>query len=399
MKTIIIGAGLTGLYFQSLFKKDKPIILESSSKVGGLCKTIREYPYMWDYSGHFIHSNIDLFSKLCDIRPFYRKSKIFIKKLDKLIDYPFQVNTHQLSKTDKEYCRRTLKNRKIKIVNKNFEDWCLSNYGKGIYNLFMKPYNEKLYKTLCKNMSLDFTKYIPNISYDDLKKGTYKKLNKNYGYNSKLYYPVRGGIGSICNKFSNSQIKTNEKVIKINPTKKYITTTKRKYKYNKLVSTMPLPELCKLLGIKHKLKWVSLKIFMVGSKKRLSSNAHWIYYPDKYDFHRLCLFSNVPGMSVYKYYSICAEVSYKNKCKVSFDEIEKQLLDSKIISQIDYKIEKDVPYGYVIFDKKYDSERARIFKQLEKYNISSIGRFGEWKYSTMSNALNDAIFEKIREDE
>ena len=51
---IVIGAGISGLSF-GYFSKKPLIIFEKENTVGGLCKSIKDNGFTFDYSGHFIH--------------------------------------------------------------------------------------------------------------------------------------------------------------------------------------------------------------------------------------------------------------------------------------------------------------------------------------------------------
>ncbi|MDD3730550.1 MAG: NAD(P)/FAD-dependent oxidoreductase, partial [Endomicrobiaceae bacterium] len=51
---IVIGGGISGLSF-AYFTKKPYILFERSNEPGGLCKSIKEDGFTFDYSGHFIH--------------------------------------------------------------------------------------------------------------------------------------------------------------------------------------------------------------------------------------------------------------------------------------------------------------------------------------------------------
>ena len=51
---LIIGAGITGLTYAN-FTKNPYLILEADDHIGGLCNTILQDGFVWDYSGHFFH--------------------------------------------------------------------------------------------------------------------------------------------------------------------------------------------------------------------------------------------------------------------------------------------------------------------------------------------------------
>ncbi len=48
---------------------------------------------------------------------------------------------------------------------------------------------------------------------------------------------------------------------------------------------------------------------------------------------------------------------------------------------------EQIPYAYVIYDKNRDRNFEIIQDYLRKKNIYSVGRYGDWKYSTMEEAI------------
>ena len=48
-----------------------------------------------------------------------------------------------------------------------------------------------------------------------------------------------------------------------------------------------------------------------------------------------------------------------------------------------------LPHAYVIFDAWREKNLSKLHKRLNEFAIHSIGRFGEWKYSSMQEAVLD----------
>ena len=101
-KYLMIGAGISNLTLANYVKKEY-LIAEKESEVGGYCRTTRKNEYVWDYAGHFFHFKTEEFKKKFldkvpakDIITQEKCTKILYK--NKLIDYPFQMNIHQLEK-------------------------------------------------------------------------------------------------------------------------------------------------------------------------------------------------------------------------------------------------------------------------------------------------------------
>ena len=104
-KYLIIGAGVSGLTFANFINHDDYLILEKEAEPGGYCRTIYQDGYIWDYAGHFFHFATDKVKEIFKNRIsseelIYKDkcTKIFYK--DKIIDFPFQTNIHQLEKEE-----------------------------------------------------------------------------------------------------------------------------------------------------------------------------------------------------------------------------------------------------------------------------------------------------------
>ena len=99
---LIIGAGISGLSYAATTKNDC-LVVEKDSTIGGYCRTIREKDYVWDYSGHFFHFQRPeikdfVMSRIPadEILKVEKHTQIYYKGI--MVDYPFQMNIHQLEK-------------------------------------------------------------------------------------------------------------------------------------------------------------------------------------------------------------------------------------------------------------------------------------------------------------
>ncbi|MCA9517309.1 MAG: NAD(P)-binding protein, partial [Myxococcales bacterium] len=98
---LVVGAGVSGLAFANFIDTDDVLLLEADSEIGGYCKTIKRDGFVWDYSGHFFHfKHKELETYLLERMPADEVKVIRkdtrIRYGDRLIDFPFQKNIHQL---------------------------------------------------------------------------------------------------------------------------------------------------------------------------------------------------------------------------------------------------------------------------------------------------------------
>ena len=252
-KYLVIGAGVSGLTFANALNDDCCII-EKENSIGGLCRTIYQDGFVWDYAGHFFHfanekikSYFESKINKTDINVCNKNTKIYYK--NKLIDYPFQMNIHQLDKEEFIDCLYDLFNRKEKENYNSFLDMLYGKFGISITEKFLKPYNEKLYA--CELDELDINamgRFFPYASpkeiIDNMK---YKGDNT---YNSQFDYPKNGAITFIeilRKNIEDAQINTNKELEEINPKEKKAKISGKWVTYDNLISTIPLDSFLKVL--------------------------------------------------------------------------------------------------------------------------------------------------------
>ncbi|MHA1705199.1 MAG: protoporphyrinogen/coproporphyrinogen oxidase [Promethearchaeota archaeon] len=434
MKVLIIGAGLAGLttaYTLETIGEVDYIIVEKEPNIGGLCSTfITKEGFIFDKTLHVLHlrnpSVESLLIKLTkengiSLIKHTRKAFIYINK--ELIPYPFQAYFHLLSnkqiiKECLDGIKETIKRKKRRNVKpENFKQYIKYYFGSGIAKYFMYPYNEKLWTVPLSVLTYEWAeRFVPKPNFTEIlpflenKYRSTKFLRKNWGYNPHFYYPEEGGIIKIPEVFLNN-LKKNR--IILNNAVKLINLKKKQalledgslIRYDIIVSTMPLPNLLKILKgslpllreTADKLKYVSIFNLNFGISKKIDPNIHWIYFPQKdLIFHRITFPSTLsPKMAPKDCSSLSIEVSYSkfkplcNKRKIK-QRIIKDLISLNLIKgekEIISEVEFDLRFAYVIYDKNYTHNRRVIHSFLRKHNIYSIGRFGSWKYSTMEDVI------------
>jgi len=430
MKTVIIGAGITGLSTAYHLKKNY-VIFEKEDIAGGLCRSIKKDGFIFDYTGHFLHLHTDygkkFISKLMDDNLIKIERNAYIYSNNVFTKYPFQINLYGLPKKIIKECIVDYiisyfchKNNNSEFIS--FKEWIINNFGYGLYKHFFLPYNRKLFLIPLNRLNANCMKqFIPKPNPDnqlEILLGAVTDYQKKFGYNAHFFYPRVGGIGSLINELQKkvNNLYLNSRIDKINFKKKYIVVNNKKIRYNYLISTIPLNELLliiedlpdKLHKFINKFDWNSIYCINIGIKrKNILKNKHWIYFPEKkFIFYRVGIYSNICKTLVpYNNSSIYVEVSTrKNKIFNTnriIENVIKDLIKCKILmdsSDIEIINILNIPYGYVIHYIDTNSILKSIMEFLNKNNIYSIGRYGAWKYSYMEESILDgkAIAEKIQ---
>ncbi len=151
---VIIGAGLTGLstayHLEKLGFTDYKLF-EKEAEVGGLCRSVYQDGFTFDYTGHLLHINDNYFKEfITNIVGFEHFNTInrrsFIYSQDVYTHFPFQVNLYGLPpRTIAECIEGFIERPRKKSAPKDFKNWVLTNFGKGIAEHFFYPYQEKIF--------------------------------------------------------------------------------------------------------------------------------------------------------------------------------------------------------------------------------------------------------------
>lgn len=408
VNNLIIGGGISGLTLANYITDY--LIVEKDSSLGGYARTHYVDDYIWDYAGHFFHFKTDEFKSMfinsMDKNDYIIKNKnTYIYFEDKLIDYPFQMNIHELSKDKFIDCLYDLFNKQEKEVYTNFLDMLYGKFGISITEMFLKPYNEKLYATDLTKLDKDaMGRFFPYANISEIINNM--KNHSNTSYNNTFMYPKKGAqviVNKLCEKVDMNKVMLNTSVTSIDLNKKEVTlSTKEVISYDNLINTIPFNKFLSLLNIQeytnfsNELSYNKVLVFNLGfDKKSTYNNTDWIYFPDKnINFYRAGFYDNILSTDKLSMY---IEIGYSKESIIDESTINKELsltLDNLKKCKIIDDTFKLVKYEGIIMDPAYvhidtlhDKLVKEIINDLETKNVYSVGRYGSWTYSSMEDAM------------
>jgi len=392
-------------------------LFERESYWGGLSASFTDsHGYTWDAGGHVLFSHYDYFDSVIEsILPLEANwvshaRESWIRIQGKWVPYPFQMNIRHLSpesfllcvKGIMQSCRRTGTARPG-----NFEEWIYANYGAGIAELFMRPYNQKIWGFPLDRMS--WTWVGDRVAPVDL-----ERIIENYvlgrdevawGPNNHFRFPLSGGTGSIWRtvaaQLPQANLHLGEAASKIDLDKRAVlTVTGRLHTYDVLVSTVNLAQLCKLSGVEYRfpelqsLKTSSTHVVGLGIRGKAPEELRtkcWMYFPeDNCPFYRVTHFShyspnNVPDIN--RSWSLMAEVSETENKPVDKRSVVQDVIEGLIktglitdASSVEATWHRFFPDSYPIPTIDRDSVVNSILQFFQDRGVFCRGRTGAWKY-------------------
>jgi len=442
VKVLIVGAGPTGLGAATrLNQHDEKdwLLVDSFDEAGGLaCTDVTEEGFLFDMGGHVIFSHFEYFDQLIDAAvgkgaDFWNTLErvSYVRMKNRWIPYPFQNNICSLPLEDQVSCINGLidakvANATISTAPKNFDEWILRVMGSGIADIFMRPYNFKVWAVPTTQMQCSWlgervatanvSKVIENVLRN--------KTEGGWGPNAVFRFPHHGGTGAIwkgvANLLPQDKMRFKKKMTNLDPAKKVITFSDgTEIGYDKLISTAPLDLTLTMLGrsdLANRLTYSSSHIIGLGLR---GNNPHdtkcWLYYPeDNCPFYRCTVFSSYgkgncptpdkvlptirhaestipvadtsarPG----PYWSLMFEVSESKEYKpvnaaTIVDETIQGALNTGMVSSVDEIVSiyyRRLEHGYPTPSLERDGVLDEALPWLKKQDIWSRGRFGSYKY-------------------
>jgi protoporphyrinogen oxidase len=411
--TLIIGAGMTGLATAAALSErgDRDyLVLEADREIGGWCKTVKSQGFVWDYSGHFFHFKHPEIEKwLRDRMPGQRlvvvEKKSFVAVADRLVDFPFQKNIHQLPQADFIDCLHDLYFARSSDVPRkatpesNFKEMLERRFGTSICEKFLFPYNEKLYA--CDLATLDkdaMGRFFPHADLTDVVRNM--KRPDNASYNSTFTYPEGGAIeyvNATARAVRPGGVALDEALVAVDLERKIATTTRRKIGFRRMVSSAPFNRFAAMCSLDHDPStwtWNKVLVYNLGFDAKGQQGVHWVYYPSRETvFYRVGWYDNILGsdrMSLY------VEVGLPKDASVDVSAVRQRVLadlkrEGVVTSQrlvAEHSVVLDPAYVHVT--RRSLAEHARLSAELRARGVWSIGRYGGWTYCAIEDNLVEA---------
>jgi protoporphyrinogen oxidase len=422
---LIVGAGPTGLgaAWRLLGRGESDWLLcEAANDAGGLAGSIvDDAGFTWDLGGHVQFSHYDYFDELMDDLLgadgwLYHQRESWVWVRSRFVPYPFQLNLHRLPDGEQARCVRGLisalrAGAQERPRPKNFSEWIDAAFGAGIGDVFLRPYNRKVWAHPLEELSwswvgdrvalVDLVRVVENIRLhrDDV----------SWGPNHTFRFPRHGGTGAIWRTLARRLDQAAPGRLQFGRRMTAVDTAAHvaafddgaRIAYGALLTTIPLDALVAASDLAPRLgpalaglRCSATHVVGIGLHGRAPAHVAskcWMYFPeDDCPFYRVTHFSryspnNVPDIS--RQWSLMAEVSESaakpvdGSCVVS--STVDGLMNTGLIgdrAQVHHTWHRRLPRGYPTPSRDRDRALDQILPAFEARGVYSRGRFGAWKY-------------------
>ncbi len=304
----ILGAGPAGLAtaFYAHREGIPFLLLEQSSSVGGLCRTLRCGGHAYDTGAHRFHDRYPEVSRdLRDLlgeslRPVDAPSHVYLS--GRFIDFPPTPLNALRSSGLVEAGRAGFEMIRCRLQKRpevSFADYAVNTFGKTLARKFVLNYSEKLWGLPAEKLSPDIaTRRLSGMTFGSLVRELFWRSRKTAHIDGSFLYP-RFGYGQICTALEErlppGTIRRRHRVSGLkclNGSIRWVEFEDRRPLPvpDRVVSTLPLTALVGLLGNRlppavHEaagaLRFRNLRLLFLRLAQAKVSRRATIYFPDK----------------------------------------------------------------------------------------------------------------------
>jgi protoporphyrinogen oxidase len=427
---VVVGAGLTGLSaaYHLAQRGITATVLEKAGEAGGACRTSRKDGFDFDLTGHLLHlarpesgALLDALGVRKALRAHRRRAGVALAGT--VTPYPIQINTHRLPREVRRDCLLGFVEARLheadsqagsaggtaaQEANASFADWVLARFGSGFARHFFFPYNRKLFGVDPGELTTEWVgRFVPRPETAEVIDGALGLYRGAAGYNAAFLYPRRGGIRLLADALAGAipSLRLSTPVREVRLGAREITLDDGEtVGWDALVATMPLTDLVAITAdataamraAASRLRAVGVVNLNLGVQGRAPRREHWLYVPEeRFPFYRVGLPSNHGDLAPRGCHTLSVEVSVPagapapeglvDGCLAGLEGLG-LLRDRRDVHAIDVA---RLDPAYVIFDV---ARRTAVAELREAYGAAGVvlsGRWAEWKYSTMEDALWD----------
>ena len=315
VKYLILGAGPAGLTFANMLKQrgeESFLVLEREAEAGGLCRSVMVDGSPFDIGGgHFldvrrpkVNEFLFRFMPKEEWKLFERDSRIVIGTQE--IGHPLEANIWQLELESQVRVLSSIAkagcNSGVPMPEK-FRDWIIWKLGDRIAEMYMLPYNRKMFADELDELGTYWLEKLPNVSFEDTLRSclTHKAYGQQPGHAS-FYYPEKYGYGELWLRMADAiapKVLYDVKVTGLDCDRRQISTEDgSRFEAETIITTIPWNCFENLSGMPQDIQASisQLKNSAIETRyvpEQLDTRAQWLYIPDEEKpYHRILVRHN-----------------------------------------------------------------------------------------------------------
>jgi protoporphyrinogen oxidase len=436
MRAAVLGAGVCGLAAAYRLLQIKPdwevLVFEQEDHAGGLAAGWRNEQFRADLGPHRVFTELPEIEKLLP-ELIAKEQMITVQRRSELLlrghFYRYPVRVTELLRvmgpwTTARLAFSAVKGKLSSPSNPaNYESAMVGNFGRGVYDLIIKPYTRKVWKIDPARLSAEIARVrVSAGNASRLMKGMLRKKDAPNPTALSQFSYIRGGVEGLVKSLeekvhaAGGHVEFDQKVTGFSGSGGHISEVLTRSGKNRgrvpvdfVLSTIPITDLVAMLQPIHGdmtasqaaggLTYVGLILVAFVIKRPQFTQNTWIYFPEeKYLFNRCYEPRNfdpsmAPADSTMAVFEITA--NWDSETWLSGDdqliaEARRNLLDTGLVAGDDIAeaFAVRVPYTYPLYTADFQQRLDTVFDYLRLFdNLISTGRQGLFNHNNMDHSM------------
>jgi protoporphyrinogen oxidase len=419
MNTAIIGAGASGLSLALMLDGDVTIF-EQSDRTGGHCHATIRDGWTFDRGPHIMFSrdedvlNFMIASLGENVHQSRRNNRVFVE--GRMVKYPLENDLASLTLETRTRCLLDyLFNEQSQLAENptNLDEWFVGNFGEGMTDLYFRPYNEKIWNVVLRDLSMSWSERIPSPPPVDVVKGALGISTEGYLHQLNYHYPLNGGYQAITDAWTKllppRSLRLNTTVTSVvrgDDGVDVITATGTQ-RFDRVVSTAPMTSLLTMVthvpeSIRNaiaSLRVNPINVVTLGYRGDDPNKFTAVYFAD-----RNYLPNRVSSPSVFSpqnapdgCFSLQAEITFPpgdGYLEIADDElvahVHEGFVSAGLIDPGNDPVFRDVQrlkFAYVVYTNGYEDAVASVREWAQDNGVTIHGRFGSFDYLNVDGCV------------
>jgi protoporphyrinogen oxidase len=427
-RAIVLGAGLTGLTAAYVLRRHGvPVrVFEADRVLGGASRTIPYEGFRFDLGGHRFYTKnqrvLELVRELLgdELMTVDRVSRIYLD--GKFVDYPLTffsaltgLGAARSLAVAASYAAQKMRTMVRTEPEHTFEQWVVNRFGRRLYEIYFKPYSEKVWGIPCSELSAEFAaQRIKGMSFREALRNMFlPKKDAPATLASRFMYP-RLGFGRIPEQMAAvlpaGALRLNSPVVRVEHDGRRMTAVicqsqgqEARFEAENFINTIPINDFVRaisppppptILEAADGLRYRALVIAFLALDREQVTRDHWMYFSSADVFfgrmHEPKNWSSAmapPGRTSLVVELFCFETdpAWTEPDEELLRRIAKKLADLKLLDekQVSGGCVVRLPKAYPLYVNDHRRRMDTILGFLRQFgNFQSAGRNGLFRYTS-----------------